>query len=293
MNALGIDIGGTRVKAALLDASTGRIEGSWVSLPYARPDRTTLLEAVRSAAGTAWSTAPKLTGLCCPGMIDPATGIVTRSVIVPGLEGLDPAGLVRDSLGSPDGCTVRHFTDAHAAAIDLCFQERLSGRVLAISLGTGVGAAVIDEGLEQLILHGRSSGHFGQLDVSLNDAAPLGPDGGRGSLEGYIGWPALLRRFGTPEGVASGLTIDSEPVRALVRAIRIAHAIYKPQHVRLLGGIGLALARLGGGLHAAASHELTCVAREGWTLGFASHEFHAAAGAARLAATSMRSARPQ
>ncbi|MCX5688360.1 MAG: hypothetical protein NTV94_00965, partial [Planctomycetota bacterium] len=134
------------------------------------------------------------------------------------------------------------------------------------------------------LLHGKSSGHFGQMDVSLNDAAPIGPDGGKGSLEGYIGLPALLARYGpSPEQVLAGLTVESEPVRALVRALRISHAIYKPAHIRLLGGVGMMLTACGDRLRGLVDENLTCVAIPGWSLGFASSAHHAACGAARLA----------
>ena len=216
-----------------------------------------------------------------PGVVDPTTGRVVRSVNIPALEGINPVEMVRRCL--PHGSTSpSRWTDAYAAGVDIRLTERLDGRLLAISLGTGVGAAVIDEGCSQLLLHGHSSGHLGQVDVSLTDDAPVGPDGGRGSLEAYIGGPALVRRWGDPATIAASLHAESEPVRALARAIRISHAIYKPDHVRLLGGVGLLLARLGGGWRDLVARDLTCVARPGWTLGYARHEHHAAAGAARL-----------
>ena len=125
------------------------------------------------------------------------TGAIVRCVNIPGLEGTDPTALVRRSLGGIPAPITR-WTDAYAAGADARLTEGLEGRLLAISLGTGVGAAVIDDGCRQLVLHGQSSGHLGQMDVSLGEDAPLGPDGGRGSLEAYIGGPALLRRWGDP-----------------------------------------------------------------------------------------------
>ena len=277
---MGIDIGGTRVKAAMVDSAAGAPSWTWTSPAYAKPDAAHLRTLIREALEQS-PAPPRAVGLCVPGVVDACTGLVTRSVNIPGLEGTNPLEMVRSCLigGLP---ALHRWTDAYAAGVDVRLTEGLSGRLLAISLGTGVGAAVIDEGCLHMVLHGQSSGHLGQVDVSLGDDAPVGPDGGRGSLEGYIGGPALTRRWGDPAAIAAALDEASDPVRALARAIRISHAIYKPDHVRLLGGVGLLLARLGGGWRNVVGRDLTCVARPDWTLGFARHEHHAAAGAARL-----------
>ena len=289
--SIGIDIGGTRVKAALVDTAEGKLLGTWTSPAYTRPDRATLLAAVRAAAEPGLAASPSFAGLCCPGVTDPETGVVRRSVNVPGLEGLSASAI----LGAVGGSTVlpiSQYTDAFAAAIDVYCAQQLTGRLLAVSLGTGVGAAVIDDGPRQLLLHGISSGHLGQMVVSLSVAAPIGPDGGRGSLEGYIGWPALVARYGMSHASLMQLDIGSEPVLALVRALRIAHAIYKPTHIRLLGGVSLMLTACGDRLRGCVARDLTCVAHPDWTLGIGTSEHHAACGAARLAGGCVRSARP-
>ncbi len=291
MKALGIDIGGTRVKAAMVDSATGVPSWTWTSAAYAKPAVDELERLVRSAVLAA-PASPASVGLCIPGVVDARTGTVVRCVNIPGLEGTDPVAVVRRCLRD-NAPAITRWTDAYAAGVDVRLTEGLEGRLLAISLGTGVGAAVIDDGCRQLVLHGHSSGHFGQMDVSLSEEAPLGPDGGRGSLEAYIGGPALMRRWGDPATIAASLETTSEPVRALARAIRIAHAIYKPDHVRLLGGVGLALARLGEGWRDVVARDLTCVAKPGWTLGHARHEHHAAAGAARLSGGVVTSVPPR
>jgi hypothetical protein len=146
---------------------------------------------------------------------------------------------------------------------------------------------VLDDGLP-LHVSGTSPGHLGQIDVSIDlpgEPTPIGPDGGRGGLEAYIGLPALRARYG--EGFADrlqALTPDDPPLLALARAIRIAHAIYRPQHIALLGGVGLRLAPVLPDLKARVDDALTSVARSGWTLSSGDSDLHAARGAARLAA---------
>jgi predicted NBD/HSP70 family sugar kinase len=173
-------------------------------------------------------------------------------------------------------------SDAAAAAYGYWFPRRPQGRLLALSLGTGVGAAVIDDG-EFLRVTGESVGHIGQLDVSLEADAPIGPDGGRGGLEGYIGAIALRRTLG-PDFAAKLGSLDEHatPIRALARALRICHAIYRPQEIALLGYVGMSLAPAANSLRAAVDRDITRVARPDWRLRFADSPYLAAEGVARL-----------
>lgn len=225
-------------------------------------------------------------GLCVPGRRDAGGRRVVASVNVPGLVGESLDELVREAVG--DGArVVTVVSDARAAAEDVAAGlVPGAGRLLAISMGTGVGACVMDGG-RSLEVSGESPGHLGQVDVSVvlgDGTVPVGPDGGRGGLEAYVGLPALVLRLGGPaETVMDRVGADDPAIEALARAIRIAHAIYRPQTVALLGGVGIGLARHGEVIRARVSDGLTSVAREGWTLVFGRDGFHATRGAARLA----------
>lgn len=283
---VGIDIGGTSIKCVALAGEHTLAECR--SPRYARPDRATLTrmlhevgEDVRRSVGGAI----EAVGVCAPGLIDDR-GVIIRAVNAPGLEGLSHADIARLAGFSDVPGGVHAATDARAAATDfVCSHPEPMGRVLAISLGTGVGACVLDEGVP-LIVSGLGPGHLGQIDVSLGEPdAPVGPDGGVGSLEAYMGLPALKRRFGSDlsRGLAEA-QVHQPPLAGLVRAVRIAHAIYRPQRVVLLGGVGLALAGRGLELYQAIGAGLTSLARPGWSLEFGTTDLHAARGAARVAA---------
>jgi len=287
---LGFDIGGTSVKSAVL--MNDKIEVLGNSAQYARPDALSLRQAIsqaREALDELEFDAQRVTrvGLCAPGLFDDNTGRFAGSVNVPGL-----VGLSLDELATSLGCTapIQHVTDAYAAAYDIrCLRTLPHGmRLLALSLGTGVGACVLD-GDGPLLISGRSSGHIGQWDVSIDShPIPLGPDGGRGGLEAYIGLPALCSQFKcTPDELPqhiAALNEQSLPLRALARAIRIAHAVYRPDAICLLGGVGLCLKPVGDVLDSMVGHELTCLAKPGVKITFGEHSHHAACGAARLAA---------
>jgi predicted NBD/HSP70 family sugar kinase len=269
MISLGIDIGGTSVKAAAV--RDGQVLWTARSARYERATTEQIVEAIRQAvAGREFQTV----GLCCPGLLDRARRVITLSVNVPGLVGVPLDEIAAQGLGVTT-TTPAILSDANAVGYDVYACAGLQGRLLCLSLGTGVGASVVDEN-GFLHVSGESPGHFGQLDVSLDDQAPIGPDGGAGSLEAYIGVGALGDSVGR-------LTVEDPPVRALVRAIRIGHAIYRPQHVCLTGGIGIRLAGLVGEIKAAVDDRLTGVARPGWTLFCGESDFHAACGVARWA----------
>lgn len=287
MKRLGIDIGGTSVKAAVLadDAvsATGR------SLRYRRPSLERLLDAVEEAALKVLDDRVRIDriGICVPGVFDEASGQITASINIPSLEGVRVEDFFsRPLLSRLRGIPVTVVSDAHAAAHDCWALEGMEGRLLAISLGAGVGACVLDGGMP-LRVSGRSSGHFGQIDVTINEGRrrpPVGPDGGRGGLEAYVGAAALAARYGRGFTARLGtLGAKDVPLVALARAIRIGHAIYRPQHVRLLGGTGLALAPALGVLRGEIEAGLTRLARSGWSLAAGTTAFHAACGAARLA----------
>ncbi len=285
MIALGLDIGGSSVKAALLrDGATVALARSAM---YERPGPERIAAALREAVdalGLPPNEPPEAVGLCAPGVREPGSTVVLASLNLPGLVGADLRVLAARALGvAPGSLRLTVTTDAHAAAIDVQRSRGITGRLLAISLGTGVGACVLDDG-QPLRVTGDGPGHFGQLDVSLGDDAPRGPDGARGTLEAYIGLPALARRLGRdPDAIAASLTPDDPAVRALIRAVRIGHAIYRPDEVCLLGGVGIALRPLLPILRERIHDGLTSLARPGWRLTTVDDQHHAARGASRLA----------
>jgi predicted NBD/HSP70 family sugar kinase len=218
-----------------------------------------------------------------PGLLDDDRRTVTQSVNLPALDGLRLDDLAGAALGRrPQTLTV--VTDANATSIDIYASRRLEGRLFVLAVGAGVGASVVDAG-NPLCVDGDSPGHFGQMDVSVEGEPVVGPDGGAGGLEGYLSAAALAARYGTGEAWAEAVRPDDPPMRALVRSVRVAHAMYRPHHVCLAGGIGMRLGRLVPDLRAAVEWQLTRVARPGWTFTTADSDYHAACGAARAAAS--------
>lgn len=278
MNTLGIDVGGTSVK--LVAVRDGEAVWTGRTPTYHRPAADELVDYLRDALSAGPSISYDAVGLCVPGLLDAGRTRVELSVNLPSLAELTLADLVSRALGAVPA-RLEVLNDAVAGGLDLVASRRLAGRVMVLGIGTGVGMAVLDDG-RPLMVDGTTPGHIGQVDVSLPDVPVIGPDGGAGSLEAYLGAPALAARYGGSAVALKHLDADAPPIRALAKAIRICHAIYRPQHVALIGGIGTRLGPALAGLRWLIDRDLTGLARPGWTLACGDDDFHAARGAAMI-----------
>jgi predicted NBD/HSP70 family sugar kinase len=283
MVALGIDIGGSSVKLAAADG--GQTLFTTQSQTYEEPTRQQLASEIRKALAGRFTGGP--VGICVPGARDRMRRVVINSVNIPALNELSLDELVAEAVGFVP-VHVEIASDAVANAYDIYTSAKMRGRLCALALGTGVGAAVIDEGPSVLYVHGESPGHIGQMDVSVAGDEVIGPDGGRGSLEGYIGVPALVKRYGVEvTEILQRLSAEDVPLVALARAIRICHAIYCPDHVALSGGLGIRMQHLLGTIRELVERDLTRIAQPNWTLTCGVDDFHAARGVAKMAAAGL------
>ena len=282
MVSVGIDIGGRSVKVAARDGVRWLWTGQ--SAAYKRPDAAALVAAVRSAITKPLERIDTL-GMCVPGLMDAQRRVVVDAINMPGIQGIPLERLARDAVNGRLAAAPSIHIDTAAAALDLFVTRKLTGRLLVLALGTGVGAAVLDDGVP-LIVEGQTAGNLGQFDVSVPGHDVTGPDGGKGGLEGYIGAAALAQQYGADVSAALARVSGDEPaIAALVQTIRIAHALYRPHHIVLAGGIGIRLARLLPLIRERIAHRLTSAARPGWTIACGDDDFHAARGAAMLAAS--------
>ena len=276
MLALGIDVGGTSVKTAAVGG--GQVLWTAQSDRYALPDTDQLIAAIAQASAKARGSTDRV-GLCVPGLMDPDGDRISYTPNVPGIVGISLRALIQR--GTESNAVPTIVNDANATGYDIYCTRKPVGRLLVLAIGAGIGGSVLDDG-KPLYVDGASPGHLGQVDVSLDADAPIGPDGGRGGLEAYLGAAALHARYG--DNAASKIQVTDPAFRALARIIRICHAIYRPHHVALAGGTGIRLGRLAPALQDEVNVHLTSVAQPQWTLFTGDSDFHAAAGAARIAA---------
>jgi len=259
---VGIDIGGTAIKLAAV--SPGHAPLCRTSAPYAQPGR----EALEQHLRTCWrellaevapaAHAEMAVGMCIAGPLGP-DGTLEAAANLPALVGVEIAAWAQGVLGLAR--PPRVLTDALAAALGEREANPLPGRALYLALGAGVGGVVLDDGRPLLVTRG-TPGHFGHMDVSGGQPdAPATAAAGRGALEAYIGAEAL-RRAGVDLDAPAGLSHPAllAALAALARGLRILLALYRPDHIVLLGGVGLKLRPLLPQLEAEVRDRLTTAA---------------------------------
>jgi glucokinase len=131
------------------------------------------------------------------------------------------------------------------------------GRLVFVTVGTGIGAAAILD--DKIVRHTHGgAGHLGQMIVDSSEDAPLGPCGTRGSLEACASGPALERAAEAAGLPASLARLDDQyqqgNARAMAIVLRAARFLaiglvniawlYAPDVVVVGGGAAAALPRL-------------------------------------------------
>lgn len=136
--AIGIDIGGTSLRAALVSD-----EGAIVK-KVKLPSSDGITESLLKCVGELMTGDVAGVGFGVAGVIDRETGVVIESPNLPAIEGLQITETVRDRFGVP----VFLENDANVAALGekwLGEGKKLRSFVL-ISLGTGIGGSVVYDG---------------------------------------------------------------------------------------------------------------------------------------------------
>lgn len=143
-HVLGIDIGGTGMKAAPVDVTTGRLIAERVKLPTPHPAKPQPMAQVarQLVTGFGW-TDP--TGITFPGVV--TSGVIqTAANLDPEWIGVDATKYFGGAIGAP----VTVLNDADAAGLaEMRFGAGAGqrGTVLMITLGTGIGSALFYDGV--------------------------------------------------------------------------------------------------------------------------------------------------
>ena len=161
MHALGIDIGGSGIKAAPVDVATGKLLADRQKVDTPRPALPDpIVDVVKKfAAAFNWS-GP--VGITFPGVV---TDGVTRTAhnMDPAWIGLDAAERFSRAVGNP----VQMLNDADAAGVaEMTFGAGAGekGTVLMLTFGTGIGSALFTRGI--LV----PNTEFGHVEIRGRDA---------------------------------------------------------------------------------------------------------------------------
>lgn len=192
--ALGVDIGGTKVAAGLVDAEGTILFQTRVAMP-ARGSAAegfgavqSVIEAVFAARREARSSLTGI-GICAPGPLDPLTGVILNPPNVPCWRNFPLAAEVQRVFG----LTARVDNDGNAAALAEAIWGAGVGwrNVFYATLGTGIGTGIV---FDRKIYHGRTGSAAEGGHVTIDYNGPKCGCGKRGCIEALCSGPAIARR---------------------------------------------------------------------------------------------------
>jgi glucokinase len=248
--AIGLDIGGTETKAVVVDTQGNRlIHNSEPTALAGQAGRDDVLARLRDRIASLRAEVGRPIGhlgVAIPGMASrDERSVAWLPAEKLALEGVNFA----DALGWPRAVPV--LNDAHAALLGevWCGGATSKRDVVMLTLGTGVGGAILCDGK---LVRGanRRAGHLGHIGIGTD--APPGICGMPGSLEHSIGDVSIARRSNgrftkTRALVVAARAGDADAARMWDRSLKdLAYAIASfinmldPEVIVISGGIAKA-----------------------------------------------------
>lgn len=203
---VGVDIGGTKTSAGLVDSAGSLLAVRTAPTPAGRGRGAVLGTAaglVRALSGAPGGAGGRVAavGVGSAGVVDPESGVVASATdAISGWAGTDLRGELSREVGLP----VAVDNDVHAHARGERWRGAAAGRadVLVVVAGTGVGASLV---LGGRVRHGAHAvaGHAGHLPAPGGGDRPC-PCGARGHVEAVASGPALLAEYRRRTGSGAG-----------------------------------------------------------------------------------------
>jgi len=254
---IGIDLGGTNLKCALLDEHLKiKAKSSFSTKSFDNQQKLIcgIADAINNFILNQGLTRFSILGIGIgvPGPVDALKGIVHFLPNIPGWKEVQLKKILQQIIKLPA------FVDNDAKLMTIAEHEEGAAKsynnVLCLTLGTGVGGGLI---INNLIYRGfnNSAGEFGHFP--LNELGPLCGCGARGCLETYIGNKSIIKNARK----IFGSKITLEKVSALARmnnlkAIDFWSQVGKQLGLALSGVVNLLnldLIVIGGGVSCAGS----------------------------------------
>lgn len=238
---IGIDLGGTSIKLGRFNQNGTCLQSLTVSTPQpAHPESVlvAMLEAIAQLDPQRQSVA---IGVGTPGPSDAAGRIAKIAINLPGWRDIPLA----DWLEAKTGLPTILANDANCAGLGEAWlgAGRRFNHLILLTLGTGVGGAVILDG-KLFVGHQGTAGELGL--ITLNPDGPECNSGNQGSLEQYVSVQAVRRRTGLePEelgvraqaGDPQAISFWQEYGRELGAGLASLIYVLTPEAVVIGGGI--------------------------------------------------------
>jgi glucokinase len=212
-----VDVGGTRVKAALVDRAGVEVVAATEATPtgLGRPGalvgavESTLSRLVGAAAQRGDAVRLGGCGVVVPGVVDDARGAAVWSANL-GWRDVDVVGPLEQRLGLP--VALGHDVRAGLLAEARLGAARGAENVMFVPLGTGIAGALMVDG--RVLQGGGYAGELGHMEVEPE--GPVCGCGARGCLEAVSSAAAIERSYAARLGLPEPVT--AERVAALVAA---------------------------------------------------------------------------
>ena len=254
-----VDVGGTRIKAALVDRTCAEVVRTTVPTPPGLHEPGVLAKVLEATVGELLAQADKqgyavrlaACGVVVPGLVDEERGVAVFSANL-GWQDLELVAPLERNLGVP--VVLGHDVRAGLLAECTVGAARGARHALFVPLGTGVAGALMLDG--HVV---RADGWAGELGHVVVEAdGPLCGCGGRGCLEAVSSASAVEKAYAEMTGGASdragrlgaegiaALVADGDPhaqavwaraVDALARAIVMAITLTGVDRVLIGGGL--------------------------------------------------------
>ncbi|WP_116042461.1 ROK family protein [Amycolatopsis palatopharyngis] len=245
------DVGGSSIKAALLDSGGGRLAALRRTVPAAVDgavppgEVADLIAAMTAEMSAATGLRPVAAGAVVPGIVDENAGIARFAANL-GWRDVPLAAMLRDRLGMP--VVFGHDVSAGGLAEWRLGAARGYRDVAVVPVGTGIAAALLLDGRPY-----RAGGHAGELGhVDIGHGLPCGC-GSTGCLEVVASAGGIARRYRERSGAAvagaaevfgaaaAGDEIAGDVLReateGLGKGLRVLATLVAPEAVVLGGGL--------------------------------------------------------
>ena len=169
--ALAVDVGGTQMRAALVDAD-GRVMHRQSRRTPADEGAHAVVAAIASACRAVMAESgnpPGLKlGLCAPGPLDARRGLALATPTIRGFTNFPLRQAVSDALGLP--VTIENDGPCAALGEWLCGAGRGTSDFVYVTISTGIGGGIVSEGR---LLRGRLglAGHIGHIPIRAEGGA--------------------------------------------------------------------------------------------------------------------------
>jgi len=218
---IGVDVGGTKVAAALVSAS-GEISHRTRIPMVPTGDAATGFAAVRAAIDGIFEAVPEARGavtgigICAPGPLDPFAGVVLNPPNLPCWRNFPLAAEIEKAYG----VRARVDNDANAAALAEAIWGAGVGycNVFFAILGTGIGTGIV---FDRQIYHGRTGSAAEGGHMTIDYRGPRCGCGKLGCIEALASGPNIARRAQTK--LAAGAVSRIRELAGSVDAVRTEH----------------------------------------------------------------------